>query len=147
MSFANWLRNRWLSPRRTVARDITDLLQVADRSLGDSDATGLSPDGRMQFAYTAALAIANAALAACGYRTERDSQHYRLVQSLELTLGSPPELIATLETFRRKRNTSAYERVGQVSGEDADEMVRLARELRDQIEPWLNANHPGLLAG
>lgn len=43
MSFANWLRNGWLSPRRTTARDITDLLQVADRSLADSDAAGQAP--------------------------------------------------------------------------------------------------------
>jgi len=146
MTFADWQRNGWVSPRRTTPRDISEMLEVADRSLADSDAGGLSADGRLGFAYNAALAVANAALAACGYRAERDSQHYRLVQSLALTLGVGPVDIAAMDACRKKRNTSVYERVGQVSTADADEMVRLARQLRDHIIPWLQANQPELLA-
>jgi hypothetical protein len=64
-----------------------------------------------------------------------------------LTIGLEPTLVNELDQFRKKRNLSDYERSGVVSDREADEMVRLATDLRQVVAKWLRENHPRLLAG
>ncbi|HEY2250183.1 MAG TPA: hypothetical protein VGH74_03940, partial [Planctomycetaceae bacterium] len=81
---------------------------MADRDLHDCTAKGLSDDWRLAIAYNAALQCATAALAASGYRASREAHHFRIVQSLSLTLGIENELVSQLDAFRKKRNISDY---------------------------------------
>jgi len=83
------------------------LLGIADRDIADSRAKGISTDTRLGLAY-------NAALAATGYRAGRESHHYRAIQSLASTIGASTDLIDQLDSFRKKRNVSDYERAGAV---------------------------------
>jgi hypothetical protein len=99
----------------------------------------------MNIAYNAALQAANAALAAAGYRAARDQHHFRIVQSLRETIGATPELVNTLDAFRKKRNITGYERVGVVSDADAAEMRELALSIRDDVLNWLRRNYPKLV--
>src|SRR5690349_1980798 len=92
MNLADWERNGWLKAHRTSTTEIRDLLAVVERDLGDSTADRLSADWRLTIAYNAALQAATAALAAAGYRASREQHHYRLIQSLEATIGAEPEL-------------------------------------------------------
>ena len=55
--------------------------------------------------------------------------------------------IALLQGYRKKRNTSDYERAGGVSQQEANEIVRLAKDLRKDLMAWLAANHPDLIIG
>jgi hypothetical protein len=66
----------------------------------------------MSIAYNAALQASTAALAAAGYRASRDSHHFRVIESLALTIGADANLVATFDAYRKKRNISGYERVG-----------------------------------
>jgi len=145
MSLSSWARNRWVVEHTTSPEEIAGLLGVADRDLRDCRAKGLSDDWRLAIAYNAALQCAVAALSASGYRASRESQHFRIIQSLSLTLGSDDKLVKQLDAFRKKRNVSDYERAGEVSTAEADEMAALANALRQQVEEWLRQNHPGLL--
>jgi hypothetical protein len=145
MSLSDWLRNGWLVEHRTSPREIADLLQVADRDLADCVAQGLSPDWKLNIAYNAALQAATAVLAAAGYRAAREAHHYRIIQSLSYTLDADRRLIARFDAFRKKRNISGYERVGQVSALEAEEMVDLARLLRADVEKYIKKNYPGLM--
>lgn len=117
---------------------------MADRDLRDCQVQGLSPDWHLNIAYNAALQSATAALAACGYRVSREAHHYRVIQSLHLTIGADKELVHQLDQFRKKRNISDYERAGLVSEQEGEEMEALARRLRKKVEEWLRANHPEL---
>ena len=144
MSLHDWLKSGWLVKHTTSSQEIADLLGVADRDLTDYNASGLSPDWRLNIAYNAALQSATAALAAAGYRPSRESHHYRVIQSLAYTIDASPELIAQFDMFRKKRNIGGYERAGMVSDHEANEMVSLAKRLRKDIEYWLRANHPEL---
>jgi hypothetical protein len=135
-----------VTAHRTSREEIRDLLDVVERDLADSAAEGLSADWRMNIAYNAALQAATAALAAAGYRASRDQHHYRVIQSLRETIGADAKLVNTLDTFRRKRNVTGYERVGSVSDTDADAMRALATQLRDQVTAWLRDRHPHLAA-
>ena len=146
MNLADWRRNGWLKAHRTSETEIRGLLAVVERDLGDSAAKAVSADWRLAIAYNAALQAATAALAAAGYRASRDQHHYRVIQSLEATIGAEPELIALLDSFRRKRNTADYERAGVVSDGEAKEMRHLAIRIRDDVVTWLRQHHPNLLA-
>jgi len=145
VSLSDWRRNRWLIEQEPTRLEVGELLAVADRDLADAQASGLSPDWRLNIAYSAALQLATAALAACGYRATRDSHHHRVIQSLAHTAGMHPDRVALLDSFRKKRNLAAYERAGAVSEAEADEMLAFARELRKAVLAWLADEHADLL--
>jgi hypothetical protein len=145
MSLKDWLKSGWLTEHKTSQQEIKNLLGVADRDLHDCKSAGLSADWRMNIAYNAALQTATAALAACGFRAARDSHHYRVIQSLAYTIGADKKLVAKFDQFRKKRNIGGYEQAGLVSDYEADEMIALANELREQTEHWLRINYPELL--
>jgi len=98
----------------------------------------------MGIAYNAALQVAVTGLAAEGYRVARDSHHFRAIQSLALTLACNSVRIAQLDAFRKKRNISDYERAGNVSEREAEEMAALASQLRAELVDWLQQTHPEL---
>src|SRR2546422_4505428 len=101
-SLQDWLKNGWVKAHQTSRQEIADLLAVADRDLAACQTPGLINDWRFNIAYNAALELATAALAAAGYQAER--ANYRVIQSLELTLGLDQKTVRTFDTFRKKRN-------------------------------------------
>lgn len=147
MTLRDWLANRWISAHRTSPREIAALLAVVDRNLADAALEGLSPDGRLGIAYSATLQLATLALAAEGYRPARERAHERAIRSLRYTLGLDAALVRTLDGVRQKRNVMTYESAGTTSTREADEVYRLATELREQVIQWLRTRHPDLLPG
>jgi hypothetical protein len=145
MNLEDWQRNGWLLPRKPAVKAIADLLNMADRYIADSALVGLSAESRLSIAYTAALSSASAALAAAGFRVDHEAHHYRLIQSLEVTIGASTVVVRQFEAFRKKRNIAGYERAGEVSDREAEEMERLARYLRQEVERWIRASHPHLM--
>jgi hypothetical protein len=145
MSLSAWLSYGWLIEHEPSAAEIQDLLALVERDLGDSGVPHLSPDWRLNIAYNAALQAATAALAAAGYRASREAHHYRAIQSLALTIGSPSSVIARLDLFRKKRNLGGYERAGAVSDQEAAEMRELAQEIAREVRRWLDENRPDLM--
>ena len=144
MSLKDWLNKGWVVNHKTSSEEITELFGVADRDLEDCKAEGLSPHWKLAIAYNAALQMATAALAACGYRSAREAHHYRVIQSLRYTIKADSALIAQFDKFRKKRNIGGYERAWAVSDQEASEMLVLAKRLYDDIEDWLKENHPEL---
>ena len=146
MSLTDWLDSGWISAHTTSPEEIADLLSICDRDLADSNTKGLSADWRLNIAYNAALQAATAALAAAGYRASRDMHHYRIIHSLQYTIGADVRLINQLEAFRKKRNIGGYERAGGVSDVEAREILALARKLRKEVEGWIRKTNAGLLS-
>lgn len=145
MSLDDWLQNGWIIEHRSSTEEIRSLLALADRDLRNCQVKELDADWRFAIAYNAALQAATAALAAAGYRAARELHHYRVIQSLELTIGTDPKLILKFDAFRKKRNLSSYELGGTVSRKEAEEMIALARKLRTEVERWIEKKHPSLL--
>jgi hypothetical protein len=87
MTLEDWRHSGWLSAHEPSREEIQDLLALADRDLKDCRSKRLSADWQFNIAYNAVLQAATAALAAAGYRASRDSHHYRVLQSLGLTVG------------------------------------------------------------
>jgi uncharacterized protein (UPF0332 family) len=145
MSLSDWLDKGWLVKHRLDRREIKELFSIADRDIADSQAEGISTDTRLSIAYNAALQLAVAALAAAGYRTGREAHHYRAIQSLTFSIGASTDLVDQLDSFRKKRNISDYERAGAVSEQEAREILALAKMLREMVTAWLKENHPELI--
>lgn len=142
MSLKQWRDNDWLVPHQTSAREIEDLIAIADRDLKDATSARLSDDWRFGIAYNAALQLATAALYAAGFKAQRgQSHHLRAIQSLQYTIGLKTELLDQLDAFRAKRHTGTYDAAGAVSKAEADRMIELARELRSVVESWIKRNH------
>jgi hypothetical protein len=112
-------------------------MRISDRDLVACKAKELPADWKLAIAYNAALQAATAALAAAGYRVSRDNHHYRVIQSLELTIGASRKQVDTFDGFRKKRNVSSYDLSGTVSQKEADEMLKLAAEIRTEVEKWI----------
>ena len=147
MSLKDWQLNGWLTAHNTSRQEIADLLAVVDRDINDCKASGLSEDWRLNIAYNAALQASTAALAAFGYRAVREAHHFRVIQSLVYTIDLPPKVVTQFDAFRKKRNIGGYERAGMTSDQEADEMLSLAKNIREKVENWLHRNYPELLAG
>jgi len=144
MSLNLWLEKGWLKEHKPTSREIAELLAVADRALKDCQVPELSSEGKLDMAHNAALQSSAAALAAAGYRASREAYHYYVIQSLSFTLQLEERIIRRLHKLRRKRNISDYERPGMVTEQEAQEMIELAKQLRDDVEQWLRAHYPGL---
>lgn len=145
MSLQDWVKNGWLVEHRSSCQEIADLLAVARRDLSDCQTNGLSVDWQLNIAYNAALQLVTAALAAAGYRASRDAHHFRVIQSLALTIKADAALVAQFDAFRKKRNVAGYERIGTISQKEAKEMVELSKRLAREVPAWLKANHPKLV--
>lgn len=129
---------------KTSKSEITQLLAVFDRDLADAQISNLSTDRRFIMAYSAALTMGIAALAASGYRAGIEGHHYWTIQSLAFTLGTDPRTVEKLNKFRHKRNIADYERIGMASGQEVSEMLDLAKRLRLDLVEWLKIHHPEL---
>ncbi|NLX07061.1 MAG: DNA-binding protein [Phycisphaerae bacterium] len=145
MNLTDWATNGWVIPHRSSSQEIADLLAIADRDMSDCQSEGLSPDWRFSIAYNAVLQSATAALAAAGYRAGRDSHHYRILQSLGLTVGLSATTVRQLDAFRKKRNMTEYERAGGVSDVEVAEIVEAAQTVRQRVEEWIRQEHPELM--
>ena len=145
MSLQRFLNNRWIREHQTSAHEIADLLAIADRDLEQSQTPGLEPEWRFDIAYNAALQLATAALAAAGFRAERENKHLRTIECLQFTVGLDRKDIDILDRFRRKRHIAVYDRVGAISDQEADEMFELAARLRRLVEDWLQREHRDLV--
>ena len=144
VTLKQWRDANWLQDHQSSPEEARDLMRVIDRDLADSANKSLSPDWRLAIAYNAALQVGVLCLAAEGYRAVREQHHHRCIQSLAYTLGAEKGLVGLLDVMRKKRNSSDYERAGEVSLKEADEMRQLALSLRAQASVWLKEKHPAL---
>lgn len=145
MSLQDWLNEGRFKTQKTSKSELSQLMAIFERDVSDAESNTISIDRRFATAYNAALTIATAALAACGYRTASEGHHYWTIQSLAFTLRLDAETVEQFNKFRRKRNTIDYERRGTVSEKELSEMLELAKNLRTTLEAWLRKNHPELL--
>jgi hypothetical protein len=145
MSLDLYLRNGWIRRHETAPQEIQSLLAVSDRDIVQSQTPGLGPEWRFDIAYNAAVQLAVAALAASGFRAERQNKHQRSIECLAFTVGLDRKDVDLLDRCRRKRHTAVYEQVGTVSDQEAEELLAFSRRLRRVVEDWLRREHPGLL--
>lgn len=145
VSLANLAEEGKFKTHRTSKAEIRQLLALFERDMADAQIESLSTDRRFSTAYSAALSLAIAALAASGYRAASEGHHYWTIQSLAFTLKLHPKTVMKLNKFRQKRNIGDYERTGMASGKEVTELLDLACKLRLTLTDWLKTNYPELV--
>jgi len=146
MSLTLYLRNRGIRKHHSSRDEISRLLAIADRDIEQCQTPGLGAEWRFDIAYNAALQLATAALAAAGYQAERQNKHIRTLECLEYVANIDQDTVSFLDRCRRKRHAAVYDQIGAISDHEADEMLRAATRLREQIASWLRHEHPQLLS-
>lgn len=145
MSLTQWAENGWLRPHKTSQQEIADLFKIVDRDLQDAK-LGISSDWRFGIAYNSALKLCTILLYAEGYRPAGAFKHYRPIQALPLILGPERKPDAEyLEVCRNKRNIAEYKYVGDVTDKDVVELIAFVKELKQDVEDWLESCHSDLL--
>ena len=143
MSLSEWEANGWLKAHKTSREEVQNILNIIERDIKDSEISQLSNDWKFAIAYNAALQCATIALYSKGYKPVRgQNEHYRVIQSLSLTMGD--RFSATrdyLNSCRAKRNISDYDRVGTISNEEVKELTETIRELLTEVKVWLKNNY------
>jgi HEPN domain-containing protein len=145
MTLSDWLKNQWLKSHKTSPEEIKQLFQIAERDLQDASVSEISLDWRLAMAYNASLRYATIALNVLGYRTAGEGHHERLIESLRYTISAEPDVMAQLQSFRKKRNVSSYDVAGTVSQYEVDQAIQLARELSGLVKDWLKKKYPELI--
>ncbi len=96
-------------------------------------------------AYEAAVTLATIPLYATGFRTGGTGHHQSTFLALPLVMGHEvADLADYFDTCRAKRNASAYDRAGQTSGTEVEELVAAVHEFQTQVVSWLKTNHAEL---
>ncbi len=134
-----------LRKHRTSSVEITNYLTLIERDLRDCEAEGLGLDWRFSIAFNAILQVANAALAAVGYRTGREAHQAVAIESLQYTLDLEESSYRVLDTFRTKRNVSRYDMSGTITEGEVSRIIAMANELYSKLNFWLRDAHPALL--
>jgi uncharacterized protein (UPF0332 family) len=135
-----------LRPHRSSAEEVAGLMKLVERDLADAELPGLSSDRCFAIAYNAALQLATIALSATGYRAAGVGHHWATFQALPEVMGVHAQGGSDyLENCRRKRNTTEYDRPGEITENEAPEMLAEARAFHSDLLEWLRTHHPALL--
>jgi len=147
MTLKQWSNNGWLRTHITSPQEIGNLLAIVERDIKDASQGEISADWSFGIAYNAALKLCTILLYAKGYKAERNLQHYRTIQSMPLILGPERKNDADyLDSCRTKRNIVEYDYVGGATQDNALELIDFVKELKDDVESWLEKEHPDLFS-
>jgi hypothetical protein len=146
MNLHSLLAERRLRPHKTTKQEIENLLGVAERDLIDAAVPGLSTDRSFLIAYEAALALATIPLYCAGYETYGKGHHWLTFRLLPEVMGEEVvELAAYFDQCRAKRNVGTYDRGGQISESEVNELLREADGFKGMVEDWLTRKRPDFL--
>lgn len=147
MTLTKLLADNRITGEPSSKQELDELRQMVATNLSDVAVTGLSSQGRYEFAYNAGRLIATIAIRAGGYRvTAKVGHHYFTFQALEaVDPGEFATIAAFLDTARSKRNDFSYDAPITVSDTDADELVTEVKQFHVRVEQWIAVRDPSLL--
>ena len=139
MSLSDWQNSGWLKPHQTSREEVHNILKIIERDLRDSQLSELSLDWRFAIAYNAALQLATIAPYCKGYKAVGLGHHFAVLQTLKETMGQ--EFRSRADYFdmcRTKRNITDYDRTGEISEHEANEVLQEVKNFKQEIEGWLH---------
>lgn len=145
MSLQEWRKNGWLRPHTASRDELAKLYRVVQRDIKAAGNRKMDDDWRFAAAYNAALQCAAAALKASGFEaTKGGGAHHYTIESLRLTLGDDDTFTVPLQAFRAKRGGGIYEETDVASEQEIKELRKLASDLFERVQAYVNSAHPEL---
>jgi uncharacterized protein (UPF0332 family) len=143
MLFKRLLDEGKLKTHRTSAAEIADLLKIVERDINDTKLERLSPDRRFAIAYNAALQLATILLYCKGYRAVGAGHHFTVFQAMKEILGKEcDELADYFDSCRSKRNITDYDRAGEISETEVNELIDETLKFKALVIDWVKKNYP-----
>ena len=145
MTLNQLLADGKLAKHGTSRQEIASLLKVIDRDITDASIKTVSSDRRFAIAYNAALQLATIALYCKGYRAVGLGHHFAVLQTLKETMGQ--EFRSRADYFdmcRTKRNITDYDRAGEISEHEANELLQEVKNFKQEVRDWLRQHYPKL---
>lgn len=144
MSLNEWVENDWIKEHKPKSREIRQLIDRTELNLTEAEFYTRDLDWKFNIAYSAILNLAGMALRAEGYRSRAASHHYYTIMSLEFTLKIDSKLVTIIDSFRKIRHYATYERAGVVTESMVQEIIEIAKELKEKVIIWLKEKHSDL---
>jgi uncharacterized protein (UPF0332 family) len=145
MLFKRLLDENKLKAHRTSAAEIADLLKIVKRDINDTKLERLSPDRRFAITYNAALQLATILLhcKGCkGYRAVGAGHHFTVFQAMKEILGKEYEELADyFDSCRSKRNITDYDRAGEISETEVNELIDETLKFKALVIDWVKKNY------
>ena len=146
MNFKKWLAEERLRTHKTSKEEIQGLLEIARRDLNDASVLDLSTDRRFLIAYEGALTLATIPLSCAGYETLGRGHHWLTFRILpEVMDEAYSDLAEYFDQCRTKRNVGTYDRGGQISESEVDELIAEVKSFQEDVMDWLKRNHTNLI--
>jgi len=139
------LVDKRVAPEPTSKKELDELRLMAAMHLKDARVRGISGQGRYEFAYNAARLIATIIVRACGYRViAKGGHHYFTFQALQASDPAFMKMAIYFDNARDTRNDFLYDAPVPISDTDADELVKMVEEFRQDAEAWIKTKDPSL---
>ena len=146
MNLKRWLAEGRLRTHKTSKQEIQGLLEIAKRDLSDASVHDLSTDRRFLIAYEGALTVATIPLYCAGYETYGRGHHWLTFRILPEIMGREhSDLAEYFDQCRTKRNVGTYDRGGQISQSELDELLAEVKSFQEAVIEWVKRNHPHLV--
>jgi uncharacterized protein (UPF0332 family) len=149
MNLRKWLNEERLQQHITNKQEIKNLFNLVNRDLKDANIKQLSTDRRFATAYNAALQLATIVIHAAGYRVKGGSGGHHWITILLF-----PEIMGNIQKIRSdyfnacraKRNVTDYDRVGEISEFDLEELLKEVSDFKHDVIKWIKENHLDLIS-
>jgi len=130
-----------LTPHKTSSEEISGLYKIVERDLKDAQIQEISEDRRFNIAYNAVLQLATILLYCKGYKIKGIGHHFVTLRSLkEILEGEYHPLIDYFDSCRVKRNISDYDRAGEISKSEVEELIEEAKKFKEIVKEWVKRN-------
>jgi len=128
---------------KTSSQEISDLLNLVERDLKDALIKEISADRRFSITYNAVLQLAILILYCNGYKPKGSGHHFVTLQSIKEILGKEYySLIEYFDSCRVKRNILDYDRAGEISENEVEELIEEAMKFKEMVKEWVKRNFP-----
>jgi hypothetical protein len=122
----NLVKINQLKTEAADAKEFAGMLRAAETKLKDAQISGLSGDSQFSLAYSAAHALALAALRWHGYRSDK---RYLVFQCLQHTLGLEQAKWRVLDKCHQVRNLAEYEGHLEFEPQLLKELISISQEI------------------
>lgn len=130
---------RFLSEKKLVeynpaGKQISDLFELVERDIKDSEIAALSVDRKFISLYSAGQLLATIVLYIRGYRTRGEAHHRTTFEVAKLLLPEETNSMEYLDRCRVLRNKSEYERSGIISKNEITSLRNKVLSLKKTVE-------------